>query len=180
MRLFIGVPLASATTAELNCITQRLKSAADDLRWSDPAGWHVTLQFLGNTTEERCHCVCLQLHGIKQNAFRMDLESPGFFERSRVFFTGVRLSPELIRLQQNVTTATGRCGFPADERPYRPHITLARSKPGGRGISNLKARIGGVPSLSPFVAKEFLLYESILSPAGARYEVRERFPLRND
>jgi hypothetical protein len=47
----------------------------------------------------------------------------------------------------------------------------------GQGLGALKARIGRQPAFTRFVAQEFLLYESHLSPSGARYEVRERFAL---
>jgi hypothetical protein len=29
-----------------------------------------------------------------------------------------------------------------------------------------------------FVVEEFLLYESLLGPTGAHYEIRERYPLK--
>jgi hypothetical protein len=40
-----------------------------------------------------------------------------------------------------------------------------------------RARMRLQPRFTRFVAEEFLLYESFLGSAGARHEVRERFPL---
>jgi RNA 2',3'-cyclic 3'-phosphodiesterase len=101
----------------------------------------------------------------------------GSFERSGVFLVGVPLSPELIALQENVVSATSHCGFKAEDRPYRPHITLARNRGREDGVRGLKPRVGASPEFAGFVAHEFLLYESFLSSQGSRYEVRARFPL---
>jgi 2'-5' RNA ligase len=58
-------------------------------------------------------------------------------------------------------------------------VTLARTKGKGRlrGLHELKTRIHRQPAFSGFVAQEFVLYESVTSPTGALYEVRERFRL---
>jgi len=73
--------------------------------------------------------------------------------------------------------ATQPYGFVAETRPYQPHITLARAKGQRHDLGELKIKIHHQPHFTRFVAYEFLLYESFLSSAGARYEVRDRFPL---
>jgi 2'-5' RNA ligase len=114
---------------------------------------------------------------MKFPPFEVYLDPPGFFDRAGVFFAGVRLSLELVRLQELVVAATQPCGFELEDRPYHPHITLARSKDGPRRLRDLKARLGGGTEFSGFRAAEFLLYESFPGPGGSRYEVRERFEL---
>ena len=110
-------------------------------------------------------------------AFRsVKLGGLGFFDRAGVFFASVLLSPETIALQRHVVAATSRCGFVPETRPYQPHITLARNRGQSNGIRRLKTAILPEPRFPAFAAREFLLYESFLSPAGSRYEVRERFP----
>lgn len=177
MRLFIGIPLAPRVVEELAALTERLKSPSDGLRWSAAAGWHITLQFLGQTNEQQYACVTVGLRQIRHATFKIQLEPPGFFDRSGVFFAGVRLSRELIGLQERVVAATKPCGFVPEDRPYHPHITLARAKDSGKGLRQLKTRIGAAPEFSGFVAKEFRLYQSFPGPGGSRYEVRERFAL---
>ena len=54
MRLFVGVPLADEVIEELSAVSMRLHSSEDGLRWSAPESWHITLQFLGNTSEYEC------------------------------------------------------------------------------------------------------------------------------
>jgi 2'-5' RNA ligase len=177
MRLFIGIPLSPAVVREVAALTEQLKSPSDGLRWSASAGWHITLQFLGATSADQYACVEKGLRGIRHAPFEIQLEPAGFFENAGVFFVGVRLSAELTLLQELVTAATKPCGFAAEERPYHPHITLARAK-GGRGpLKALKSRIGEAGAFSSFAAGEFLVYESFPGPDGSRYEVRTRFAL---
>lgn len=176
MRLFIGIPLSPAVVQELSALIVRLKSPSDGLRWSAPEGWHITLQFLGATSPEQYACVTTGLRQIRSTSFEIHLEPPGFFDNAGVFFAGVELSPELTRLQHLVTAVTPPCGFVPEDRPYHPHITLARAK-GGRGpLKALKSRVTKAP-FSGFAAREFVLYESHLGREGSRYEIREHFPL---
>lgn len=178
MRLFIGIPLGNAVLAELSASVERFGSTGDGLRWSAPETWHVTLQFLGKTGEEQYACVAGRLQEVRSRPVPVELEDVGVFDKAGIFFAGVRLSPELISLQQHVTAATSLCGFVAEARPYRPHITLARAK-GVAGTLALRQLKNAELKLkfTGFVAEEFLLYESFTLPAGSRYEIRERFSL---
>jgi RNA 2',3'-cyclic 3'-phosphodiesterase len=176
MRLFVGIPLAVAVIEELLAVSMRLQSTADGLRWTAPESWHITLQFLGNTPEYEC--IVTRLLELRSPPVFVQLEGVGFFERAGVFFAGVMLTPELVALQQRVAAATGLCGFVPETRPYHPHITLARSKgKGAKALGELKSNIHREPRFSGFVAKEFVLYESVLGAKGSRYENRERFQL---
>jgi RNA 2',3'-cyclic 3'-phosphodiesterase len=177
MRLFIGIPLASAVAEPLAALRQRHERPGDNLRWSAPESWHITLQFLGATSVAQYDCVLAGLGGIHATALPVHLEAPGFFQRAGVFHVGVRTTPELLALQLAVVAANKPCRFEAEDRPYSPHITLARNRGREDGIRSLKSRLGPAPELPSFTATEFLLYESHLSPHGSRYEVRARFRL---
>jgi 2'-5' RNA ligase len=177
MRLFVGIPLAAAVIDELSAISRRLQSGADGLRWTASATWHITLQFLGETSREQSECVVARLRELHLPPVPVRLEGLGFFDRAGVFFAGVKVSHELLLLQERVTAATALCGFASEARPFQPHLTLVRSKGRRQGLSELKARIGRQPEFTRFAAREFLLYESFLGPGGSRYEIRARFPL---
>lgn len=179
MRLFLGIPLSGQVTDELLAISLRYRSADDGLRWSMPKSWHITLQFLGSVSEQQYACILPRLLALRYARVAIQLDELDFFDRAGIFFAGVRLTPELVSLQQQITSATAHCGFAAETRPYHPHITLARNKTrrGSAGLRSLKSRIRRAPAFSSFVAEEFLLYESHLAPSGSQYEIRERFPL---
>jgi RNA 2',3'-cyclic 3'-phosphodiesterase len=175
MRLFIGIPMSAAVTGELAAISARLHSRDDSLRWSAPESWHITLQFLGNTSPKQYACMVARLRELHLPPVFVRLEGIGFFDRAGIFYAGVHTTPELLALQRRVTHATAQCGFLPEVRPYQPHITLARSKGDHKKLLALKAKVGRSPVFSRFTAEEFLLYESFLASTGSRYEVRERF-----
>jgi 2'-5' RNA ligase len=184
-RLFIGIPLAAATASDLTAAVNRLRSTANQraapgsLRWSAPESWHITLQFLGSTTPQQYECVTERLRALRQPPVSIELGAIGTFDRVGVLFVDVRVSPQLASLQQTVTRATSPCGFTSETRPYHPHITLARrkGKSGGRELCDLKLKIDRQPNVSSFTASSFALYESMPTPQGSRYEIRERFSL---
>ncbi|HTW61408.1 MAG TPA: RNA 2',3'-cyclic phosphodiesterase [Terracidiphilus sp.] len=177
MRLFLAIPLAESVAAELARLTSRLRSAAPDLRWSAPDSWHITLQFLGETTPAQYECLIPRLAGLRSPPFLVRLAQPGLFDRAAILHLGVEPTPQLLELQQRIVAETTPCGFEPESRPYHPHITLARSKSRSRNLHSLAARLPGQGSLTAFTAREFLLYESHLSSSGSTYEVRHRFPL---
>ena len=179
MRLFLGIPLAPEVIAALERLSDSLRSDGDNLRWSSPETWHITLQFLGETSVERYACIVHRLAAVRSADIPISLEGTGFFDRAGVFFAAIQVSPELQQLEKQVVAATSACGIVAEDRPYHPHITLARAKGEDRirTLRKLKTRVPPQNSFPSFTAREFLLYESFLRSDGARHEVRERFPL---
>jgi 2'-5' RNA ligase len=184
LRLFLGIPLSTATANDLTVAVNQLRSkvnepAPDSLRWSVAESWHITLQFLGSTTQQQYDCVIARLRELHHPRVPIELGIIDTFDRIGVLFADVRVTPQLLTLQQAVTAATAPCGFTPEERPYHPHITLARrkGKSGGREFRDLKSQIHHQPILASFTAEFFILYESIPTPEGSRYEVRERFML---
>ncbi len=179
MRLFIGIPLDEPTRSELSRIVAHFKPMAEDWRWSLPASWHITLQFLGKTTAEQYDAVQSHLRTIRSAPIPIQLGALDLFDRAGVFFAEAAVSPALGALQRKVLAATALCGFSAETRPYHPHITLARFKNGSRGkaANTLQPKSAGQKAFTRFTARTFLLYESFPSPAGSRYEIRTAFPL---
>ena len=196
MRLCVGIPLADGVVSEFAAAVAKMKPGAP-LRWTEPESWHITLQFLGNATQEQFECLRAQLGEVRSAQVLVQLGALGCFERPGVLFADVKMTPELTALEQRVIAATSRCGFRAEERPFHPHITLARKtendgarERGSKGkreedrgnkhavtLRELMAKAGSQPRFTRFTAREFLLYESHTERKGARYEVRSRFAL---
>lgn len=181
MRLFVGIALDPAATDALKRMTATLRRADDGLRWSSPEAWHITLQFLGSTDQQTYECLLARLREIHRPPLTIHLGVPDVFERAGVFHIGVVPSQDLTALERHVVAATALCGISPEERPYHPHITLARSK--GRdqrhGLHALHQRVHSAHRLPSLFAQEFLLYQSSPTPEGSRYEVRGRFPLHS-
>jgi RNA 2',3'-cyclic 3'-phosphodiesterase len=170
-RLFVGIAIAPEAADELRRIVAALKPQLGNLRWSDPEGWHITLQFLGMTDDEREGCIREQLRQLRAEPVPVRIEGIGAFARAGVLYAGVAESWGLSRLQRRVTAATASCGVAAEERAYHPHITLARGREENALRSYQRQRVG------QFAADSFQLYESVTGREGARYLVVERFGL---
>jgi len=204
MRLFVGIPLADAAARELAAVVARLQSGESagrdgGLRWTAPESWHITLQFLGNATEEQLECLKARLSEVRVAAVPVELSELGCFERAGVFFAEVTVTPQLAALETIVVAATSQCGFVAETRPHHPHTTLGRKAgnnasshqgnkkagPHGRAenmgrsgtLRDLLIRAGRGPKFSRFTAREFVLYESHPGAGGTRYEARMRVAL---
>jgi len=177
MRLFVAIPLASTAVEELSAICAQLKSARDGLRWTAPASWHITLQFLGETQPRQCQHLIARLAELSLPPVPVQLQGLGFFDRAGIFYAGIRETRELLSLEQRVTATTAHCGFATEIRPYHPHITLARVKGKAAGWGTLKDRLRSSAVSASFVAREFFLIESFLGSGPPRYETRASFSL---
>jgi len=184
MRLFVGIPLSAAVIDELKAATARLHSGGDGFRWTAPESWHITLQFLGNTSQEQYACVVGSLRAVHSRSVPVSLEALGCFDRAGILLARVRLTPELLLLQERVTAATQPCGFVPEARPYQPHITLARGKGQRRDLGELKAKFAGSrtsPGLWPanfFSMKAFSRPPALTTKSANALRSLKRFCVR--
>src|SRR5258706_14971386 len=108
---------------------------------------HLTLAFLGSI--DAAHALEAQSTGaaLPGKAFDVAFDVVGWFRGARVAWAGCsNPAPALVDLQQRLAEALRRRGFVLDERPYTPHLTLARkvARPVAQaGIGPL--RWGGTP-----------------------------------
>jgi 2'-5' RNA ligase len=59
--LFAGIPMTREAVQALAQVRERFEAATGGLRWSAAESWHVTLQFLGQASEEQADCVLKRL-----------------------------------------------------------------------------------------------------------------------
>lgn len=188
MRAFIAIVLPDAVLNELAKWQKALRSIADAssnhrsaVKWARPEGIHLTLKFLGEidaATVQRVTSGLEALGSLDQPAQRITLELKGLgcfpnCKRPRVLWAGVSAPPALLDLAAGVEAAMRRIGFPAETRPFSPHLTLARVA-GGRPQPwvepIISEREAGRWDAGRFEVSEFCLFESLLSPgAPARY-----------
>jgi RNA 2',3'-cyclic 3'-phosphodiesterase len=179
MRLFAGIAMSEEARQVLERATLRLRAPEDGLRWSLPEQWHITLVFLGTVGTEQYEPLVRVLRGIRGAVVPVEVDGVGMFDRPGILYAAVEVSPALARLQRALAKAVESVGFELEDRPYRPHITLARSRhrAGAKTLSRLRPKAEQQRVRARWNAPEFLLYESVPSPSGSRYEVRERFVL---
>ena len=180
MRLFAALPLSSPAMERLTGVRLRLSKPGDGLRWSSPEQWHITLQFFGDLPAESVACLEREFSQATLHASEVVLEGLGLFTAKGILYVSVLPSPSLQLLHEQVGRLGEAGGVPLHARPFRPHITLARSK-GQVGQSTLQGLSS--PYLPPFgssvgwTAERCLLLESRLWPHGAEYMERVSLPL---
>jgi 2'-5' RNA ligase len=181
MRLFVALEPASEAVAELDAVVAPLREQAPGLRWTTPAQWHLTLTFLGEVTDGDVPQLCERLGRAanRSRALALRFRGGGRFGR-RVLFTHVDGNgDQLRRLAAGTTAAARRTGLVVEDRPYRPHLTLARAD-GGPDLRPLVAALRPFEG-SEWEAGEVHLVRSRLGAGEGRrsvYENVESWPLR--
>jgi 2'-5' RNA ligase len=187
-RLFVALDPSEPVRRRLAALAAELRRgagrAADEIRWVVPENVHLTLQFLGAVPEERVRDVeaALRAAAAEGRPLALQIQGAGGFpnaRRPRVLWAGLAGDvPALVALAAEVGRRLAPLGFPPEERPFSPHLTLGRARE-GRGAPGLAGALAHAAQSegAAWRATELLLFESHLSPKGPRYEVIARTPL---
>ncbi|SCL37338.1 2'-5' RNA ligase [Micromonospora pallida] len=187
MRLFVAIHPPPEALADLAAQVARLRiglaaTAGTNVRLADPANAHVTLAFLGEVEDDRLAAVEDALGravGSCQGPEppRLRLGRGGQFGRGRSTVLWVDVLGEVERLRtlaERIRDELRAAGLPHDDRPFRPHLTIAR--PGDR-LDVEEDRIALNGYLGPsWPATEMALVRSHLGP-DRRYDHRATWPL---
>ena len=177
MRLFVALWPPPDAVAELRAAVSGLQQEHPALRWTAPEQWHLTLAFLGEVPDERRADLEPRLAraATRHPPLTLRFAGGGRFG-DRVLYTRADGDREpLTRLAQSVAAAARRSRLPVDDRPYRPHLTLARSR-GGEDLRPLVARLAAFEGAA-WSADRVDLVESRLGGGPARYVAVASWPL---
>jgi 2'-5' RNA ligase len=169
--VFLAIDLDDATRAQAAAIIDTARTRID-ARWVRADKLHLTLVFLGNPTPEQVDTFRSDVDAIasRHSAFALSLRGAGTFGTARapsVLWLGVDGDLEVLtRLQLDAKDTLLQYDLsgvqPLErERPYAPHVTLARSK-AGLPFDALEASLADF-STAPFRASHLTLYESTAS-----------------
>jgi 2'-5' RNA ligase len=188
-RLFVALDpdeaVRSGVASAVAGLRQAVGPAGRGLRFADPATVHLTLRFLGEVDEPRLDGVAAAVAAAAAASRPLSLEvrGAGAFpsaRRARVLWLGLAgdLGP-LAALAAELDLRLAPLGFPAEARPFTPHLTVARARaPGGvAGLAPALAAAAAAPI--PWRAGALTLFESHLGRGGARHEPLLRAPLRS-
>ena len=155
MRAFVAIPVPED-------ICERLEDLQSNLpvgRLADPETFHITLAFLGEEPVER-------------------LDTFGG-ATPKTLFAAVAPSDPLATLQRKVRSLLHGAGIMPDRARFRPHVTLARFRPGSgteAGLMRFLTRHATFGT-APFPVTEVVLYRSHLTGDGAIHEPLAEYPL---
>lgn len=186
LRLFWALELPTPVRDDLALLQRELKRSGADVRWVRPEGIHLTLKFLGRTRRELVPEL-IAAAGKAASAcppLSLAARAVGAFPRPaqpRVVWAGLEGDlAELSRLAAELSRAMAGVGFAPDKRPFSPHLTLGRVKSGRDKQALGRAMALAADHSGPgFIARELILFRSILAPAGAEYSVIDRLKLNS-
>jgi 2'-5' RNA ligase len=185
MRAFLALSLPAEVRSTLAALQRRLQG-----EWPVRTSWaradqlHLTLRFLGEIEPSSARRLADVL-GPPLAAlapFSLTISGLGAFpspSRPSVIWAGVAPCPELLHLQLTINNIFDKFGFPSEEKPFSPHLTLGRLRDrvrvpeGGRILSRHHDAVVGV-----FPVHAVILFQSRLTSEGAIHTELNRFPLQ--
>ena len=184
IRAFLAVEPPAEVREAIGRIQGRLQRLIrGELKWVRPEAIHLTLKFFGDIPEGAIAGIAAAVEpaAAREAPMTFAIGRAGVFpdqRRPRVLWLGMEGDvPRLLSLQKRVEGELGTIGFPAEERPFRPHLTLARIK-SGRGLTGLERAMekGEGYAAGEFTAAGIGLIRSELTPRGAVYTRLKWFP----
>lgn len=179
-RLFLAV----APTYE----AQHALAAELDAHFSDqqlpgvlvpPSNWHITIRFLGDVGDAQRDRLRFALSDVLLGeSFDVALKGLGAFPNptaASVLWAGVgRGQDRLTAMASTVEDRLNLAGFGANERPYVPHLSLARTRP----KADVRPWLEVEPRLRvKWNVSHLTLFETRFESGGIRYESLDMFDL---
>lgn len=180
IRAFIAIDIPTSIQDRLSEVIAGLQAHDHTraIRWVAARNIHLTLKFLGEVSHANLELLTkiLETEALKHQPFDFTVGGLGAFpslRRPRVIWVGVQAPPALLTLQRGVEAETIRLGYAAEERPFSPHLTLARISHNAtpdhvRQIGEILAG-AEVGTLGNVTVEEVRFFRSDLQPGGAVY-----------
>jgi 2'-5' RNA ligase len=180
-RLFIAVPIPDDAASRVAALVDEVRAVGvpgggRDVRWVRLDGLHLTLRFLGPTSDERIGPATGALHAAAAagRPFDISIGGAGTFPpsgRPRALWLGLREGGgELAALAGRLDEVLTGAGWVLDPRPFRPHLTLARSDGVLAGAAIGDRLVAAAADLDiRFRAESIGLFESLTGGGPARY-----------
>lgn len=126
MRLFIAITFDAKTKAGIGKVIEGLKPYAIKGRFTHVDNLHLTLVFIGETSE--VIKVKKAMDELRAPSFTMVIQGFGRFSRpgGDICWLGVAENEVLANIYAQLSESLSQKGFVLERRPYKPHLTLGR------------------------------------------------------
>ena len=188
MRLFVAVeidPPAAHALAEFSAALRRkAQTLAPSARigWVSPEQLHITSRFIGEMNDDRAAAIAgALLHALAIEPFEVVVEGAGAFPvrgAPRVLWAGIAAGgEELSAVEAEVSARLAAYGVEREDRPYRPHVTIARVREAAGLRSAALFDTLADQRFGTTRVEAITLFQSRTSPKGAVYTPLHRTPL---
>ncbi|MEX0829007.1 MAG: RNA 2',3'-cyclic phosphodiesterase [Nitrospirales bacterium] len=178
IRVFLAVELSSGIRENLFSFQQELKKTLPPVNWVRPESIHLTMKFLGFVEASRISQLLLALEpvGTTQYGFSIEIQGVGVFphvKHPKILWVGITGQTQALHeLVLEIEAALEPLGFPPEEKPYHPHLTLARIKRDNALVGSALLENGVLARkqhFSTFTVDRLTLFQSKLDSTGATY-----------
>lgn len=178
-RTFIAIKLPEAVCDSLERTGGLLKVdlPGKAVRWVEPDNIHLTLKFLGDTPVSKLLAISEELDRIvteHHTPFVLRLDKLGCFpnpRQPRVIWVGLSGDIDRLRdLYRGIEAGMQPLGWPAERRPFHPHLTLGRVND-SRAVVQSRLPWGTNLNEGEISVNSIHLIESQLKPTGAEYSL---------
>lgn len=185
IRAFLAIEPPEDILRKISGLQEKLKhEIGGRISWTKPQGQHLTLKFFGDISREDINSISVaaQKRVAAEQKLNLKIEKMGVFpdaRKPRVLWCAVAGDVEkLINLQKKLDGDFAAIGFPAEDRPFQAHLTLARIKDPREltGMSEALKKYNAFTA-GEFTADKLVLFQSNLSPQGAVYTKLAEFAL---
>ena len=167
-RLFIAISLPPVIKEKIAQICYDWKTNLLFRNWVHTEDYHITLFFLGDTEETRIPFIHHELTEIAKtiHPFQLSLSHVGTFGRihaPRILWLGVEGNLDhLTNLHLQTATAMEELNYMRENRPYQPHITIARKYNDSTSEFPELQSLQGVLPIESFQVEQITLYRTEL------------------
>ncbi len=186
IRAFIAIPIPQDLRDYIGNIIEKFKSELPEnsIKWVEPANIHLTLQFLGDISNSTLKNLVENLGGDNFLSFDLEITQVGAFPsifNPRVVWIGISRNERLNNLALYIQNFTKSLQVETDGKPFSPHFTIARIKPGIKkntldSLKKLLVKNRDMDHLQ-FNVNKYCLYKSNLTPNGPVYSVLQSYNL---
>jgi 2'-5' RNA ligase len=165
-RLFVAIDVPDS----IRRLLVDLDPQTSGVRWVDGNQMHLTLGFFDRVPEDVDFQLRERLAAIPFKAFFLPILGLGKFPakgRPKVVWIGVGAGhPHLFQLYKRVQEAAFQSGLEPEERPFHPHVTLARCRDVSEGALREFLKTNAALDMGLFRVDSFHLYLSELTQGG--------------
>jgi 2'-5' RNA ligase len=190
LRSFIAIEIPAAIQKAIAENTASIKNALPKplIRWVAPQNVHLTLKFLGDVSSANLNRLAETLKGeaALHEPFSISVGGLGAFpnpRRARVLWIGLDAPPALATLQRGVDAAALQLGYPREERPFSPHLTIGRvaQTASASDLQHIRAALEStkVGDLGTIRAQAIHIFKSSLQPGGSVYTLLYSLPMKS-
>ncbi len=184
MRTFLAFTIPPVLRQQIMAITDELRTlpGGEKIKWVKEENLHITLAFIGDTKKA-------DIPRLKA-FFRQELKA-GFYimkprleifphEDPRLVWISVELSNDAAPIMaNNISGHLKQLKYPTEEKPFKPHITLARIKSplSEEFINNFNKKS---PQDIKWQINEIIFFESVLNQGEPLYKLIDLIKLAEE